>query len=49
MESILHPISGEIGFFCTPQEKEMLDVVLADFKNRHLVVTSCNARGVADE
>ena len=46
MIDLIHPISGEKGFFVTPQEKEILDVVLADFKNRHLVVTSRSARGV---
>ena len=49
MESILHPISGEKGFFCTLPEKELIDVVLTDFKNKHLVVPSRSARGVADE
>lgn len=49
MENILHPISGENGFFCTPQEKELIDVALSDFKSRHLVVTSHDVRGVSDE
>ena len=49
MQSILHPVSGENGFFITPQEKDFIDVVLSDFKNRHLVVTSPSVRGVLDE
>lgn len=50
MEKISHPISGEVGFFCTASEKELIDVVLADFKNKHLVVSSSrSARGGFDE
>lgn len=49
MEKISHPVSGEIGFFCSMPEKELIDVVLADFRNKHLVVTSRSVRGGFDE
>ena len=50
MEKILHPISGETGFFCSIPEKEFIDVVLADFRNKHLVVqeSSRSARGESE-
>ena len=49
MESIIHPISGEVGYFLSESEKDIVDVVLTDFKNRHLVVTSADGRGGFDE
>jgi hypothetical protein len=38
-----------MGFFCTISEKNLIDVVLADFKNKHLVVTSKNVGGNEDD
>lgn len=49
MDSIIHPISGEQGYFLSQSEKDIVDVVLTDFKNRHLVVTSADCRGGAYE
>ena len=49
MIDLIHPVSGEHGYFCTKQEKELIDVILADFKNKHLVVTSADGRGGAYE
>ena len=46
---LVHPISGEKGYFVSESEKEVIDVILADFKNKHLVVTSADGRGVRDE
>ena len=47
MDLINHPISGETGFFCTPHEKEIIDAIVNDFNNKHLVVTSHDVRGGA--
>ena len=44
---LIHPISGEHGYFLSESEKEVIDVILADFKNKHLVVTSADCRGEA--
>ena len=32
MDKILHPTTGEKGFFCTELEKEVIDVVFEEFK-----------------
>ena len=47
MENIIHPVSGEKGFFCTNKEKLLIDAVMQDFTVNQLVVqnTSSNARG----
>lgn len=31
MEKIIHPISGENGYFATEREKNVIDAVLKDF------------------
>ena len=31
MERIIHPQSGETGFFCTPAEKGIIDAILMNF------------------
>ena len=49
MIDLIHPISGEHGYFLSESEKEVIDVILADFKNKHLVVTSADGRGGAYE
>lgn len=49
MIDLVHPISGEKGYFVSESEKEVIDVILADFKNKHLVVTSADGRGGFDE
>ena len=51
MESILHPISGENGYFCSEREKILIDAILIDFSVNQLVVTdsSRSARGGVDE
>ena len=48
MESIIHPISGETGFFVSTKEKNVIDAILSDFRMNQLVVTesSRSARGV---
>ena len=34
MESIIHPVSGEKGFFATEQEKVLIDAILCDYSNQ---------------
>ena len=31
MEKLIHPISGETGYFATEREKNVIDAVLKDF------------------
>ena len=38
MESILHPISGENGYFCSEKEKILIDAIIQDFSINQLVV-----------
>lgn len=49
MIDIIHPVSGEHGYFCTNQEKEVIDAIISDFRSKHLVVTSADCRGGAYE
>ena len=51
MDKIFHPVSGESGYFCTEQEKVLIDAVLTDFTANQLVVheSSRSARGVRNE
>ena len=49
MDKILHPISGEKGFFCSVEEKTLIDAIIKDFSVNQLVVhesASANSRGV---
>ena len=52
METILHPISGEQGYFCTNKEKVLIDAIIQDFSMNQLVVQEAsrsNVRGVENE
>lgn len=51
MENIIHPISGETGYFCTNKEKTLIDTILKDFIiNQHILqVSSHDMRGGVDE
>ena len=49
MESILHPVSGEHGYFCSEMEKTLIDAILVDYRMNHLVTTSHGMRGGVDE
>ena len=49
MDKILHPVSGEHGYFCTETEKVLIDTVLKDYVFNQLVPTSADGRGVSDE
>ena len=40
LHRIFEPISGEEGYFCSESEKAVIDAILSDFQNKHLVVTS---------
>ena len=48
MENIIHPISGENGYFCTNEEKILIDAILRDYSMNQLVLqeSSRSARGV---
>ena len=45
MEYIVHPISGEKGYFASEEEKVLIDAILVDYSVNQLVVTS-RERGV---
>lgn len=47
METLIHPISGEQGYFCTTKEKDLVDVALK-LLDAHLIVhnSSHSVRGV---
>lgn len=45
MEYIIHPISGEKGYFASEEEKVLIDAILVDYSVNQLVVTS-HERGV---
>lgn len=49
MEKILHPISGETGYFASEKEKILIDTVLKDFVLNQLFLTSHNVRGGVNE
>ena len=51
MDKIFHPVSGENGYFCTEQEKVLIDAILHDYSMNQLVIqeTSANGRGVSNE
>ena len=48
MEKILHPISGESGYFTTEKEKILIDAILHDYSMNQLVLTSVTDRGVSE-
>lgn len=48
MDKVIHPVSGEHGYFCTETEKSLIDAVLKDFVVSQLVVTSTDSRGVVE-
>ena len=50
MESIMHPVSGESGYFCSEREKTLIDAILCDYRMNQLVVTSSRSeRGGLNE
>lgn len=53
MNKIFHPVSGEEGYFCTEQEKILIDAILHDAilhdYSMNQLVTSANGRGGANE
>ena len=50
MDKIIHPISGEHGYFCTSREKNLIDAILVDFSINQLVVQSSpDRRGGVNE
>ena len=49
MDSIFHPVSGEKGYFCSEQEKILVDAILSDYSMNQLLVNSANGRGGVNE
>ena len=51
MESILHPVSGQKGYFCTEKEKTLIDAIVSDYSVSQLVLTesSRSTRGGVNE
>lgn len=50
MESIMHPVSGENGYFCSEREKILIDAILHDYSVNQLVITSSRSeRGGVNE
>jgi hypothetical protein len=50
MDKIFHPVSGEHGYFCSEQEKMLIDAIIIDYSNQLVVQeVSANGRGVSDE
>lgn len=45
MERILHPVSGESGYFTTEQEKTLIDAILNDFSQSVLRLPHSEVRG----
>ena len=48
MERIIHPISGEKGYFATEKEKTLIDAILCDYSMNQLV-THSSVSGVGNE
>lgn len=47
MDNIIHPITGEDGYFVSNQEKVLIDAIMKDFSMNQLVLESShNVRGV---
>lgn len=49
MESIMHPISGENGYFCTIREKNLIDAILTDYSIKMVLQDSSRKRGADDD
>lgn len=49
MIKLCHPVSGEEGYFCTEQEKILIDAIISDYSNQFVVNSSRSARGGSDE
>lgn len=49
MEKIVHPISGENGYFTSEKEKTLIDAILVDYSMNQLVIqesSRSDVRGV---
>ncbi len=46
MDKVLHPVSGESGYFCSELEKTVIDAIINDFNIRH---TLSLEEGVSNE
>ena len=45
MEKFIHPVSGEIGYFCSEKEKVVIDIILKNSMNHLVLESSRSARG----
>ena len=48
MESIIHPQTGEHGYFCTCKQKVLIDAIVNDFNNQH-ILQSASHDSVGDD
>jgi hypothetical protein len=46
MEKIIHPVSGENGYFCSEKQKLVIDAIIDDFNNRNTLLLN---EGVSNE
>lgn len=49
MRNIFDPVSGEEGYFCSKQEKVLIDAILVDYSMNQLVIqesSRSDVRGV---
>lgn len=37
MQTIINPQTGEKGFFCTYRQKVLIDAIVSDFNNQHIL------------
>lgn len=49
MERLIHPISGEQGYFTTVREKELIDIVMCMLLVSQIDATFCSAECGANE
>lgn len=44
-----HPVSGEKGYFCTEQEKELIDAIIHDYSSQFVLNRSPTMEGGVNE
>ena len=45
MEKIFHPVTGEIGYFATEQEKKLINAIISEYSANHNIVHPTNMGG----
>ena len=48
MQKIYNPVSGEEGYFCSEQEKVLIDAIITDYSMNQLVTQESSATGRGD-